>query len=145
MRPASPPSWPCRSSSRRRWKLEANPQKPPNPAKAPWYFLGLQELVAYDAFWGGLGIPGLVVIGLMAIPYVDRHHSGIGRWFAKSRRTACTLWTLYVVAVIVLIIIGTYFRGPNWALVLAGRYAEGSAVGRYLAPRRVVPMPVEHR
>ncbi len=96
-------------------ELEANPQKPPNPAKAPWYFLGLQELVAYDAFWGGLGIPGLVVIGLMAIPYLDRHHSGIGRWFAKSRRTACALWTLYVIAVIVLIIIGTYFRGPNWS------------------------------
>ena len=66
-------------------ELQANPLKPPNPAKAPWYFLGLQELVAYDAFWGGLGIPGLVVIGLMAIPYLDRHHSGIGRWFAKSR------------------------------------------------------------
>jgi len=50
----------------------------------------------------------------MAIPYLDRHHSGIGRWFAKSRRTACALWTLYVVAVVVLIIIGQYFRGPNW-------------------------------
>ena len=37
----------------------ADPTKPPNPAKAPWYFLGLQELVSYDAFWGGLGIPGL--------------------------------------------------------------------------------------
>jgi menaquinol-cytochrome c reductase cytochrome b/c subunit len=96
-------------------ELQANPLHPPNPAKAPWYFLGLQELVAYDAFWGGLGIPGIVVIALMAIPYIDRHHSGIGRWFAKSRRLACTLWTLYVVAVVVLIIIGTFFRGPNWA------------------------------
>jgi quinol-cytochrome oxidoreductase complex cytochrome b subunit len=96
---------------------EANAQHPPNPAKAPWYFLGLQELVAYDAFWGGLGIPGLVVVALMAIPYVDRHHSGIGRWFAKSRRTACILWTLYVVVVIVLIIIGTLFRGQNWAWI----------------------------
>lgn len=96
-------------------ELQANPLKPPNPAKAPWYFLGLQELVAYDAFWGGLGIPGLVVIGLMAIPYLDRHHSGIGRWFAHSRRTACALWTAYVIVVIVLIVIGTFFRGPNWA------------------------------
>lgn len=94
---------------------QANPQHPPNPAKAPWYFLGLQELVAYDAFWGGLGIPGIVVLGLMAIPYVDRNHSGIGRWFAKSRRTACALWTMYVIVVVILIIIGTKFRGPNWA------------------------------
>jgi len=99
-------------------ELPANPQRPPNPAKAPWYFLGLQELVAYDAFWGGLGIPGIVIIALMAIPYLDRNHSGIGRWFAKSRRTACILFTIYVIVVIILIIIGVYFRGPNWAWFL---------------------------
>jgi quinol-cytochrome oxidoreductase complex cytochrome b subunit len=92
----------------------ANPQRPPNPAKAPWYFLGLQELVSYDAFWGGLGIPLLVIVALMAIPYLDRHHSGIGRWFAKSRTTANVLFTIYVIVVIILIIFGTYFRGPNW-------------------------------
>ena len=46
----------------------ANPSKPPNPSKAPWYFLGLQEMVAYDAFWGGVGIPTLIVLGLMADP-----------------------------------------------------------------------------
>ena len=94
---------------------QADATKPPNPAKAPWYFLGLQELVSYDAFWGGLGIPGLVIVGLMAIPYLDRHHSGIGRWFAKSRSTAIFLFTvLFVIPTIALIIIGTYFRGPNW-------------------------------
>jgi menaquinol-cytochrome c reductase cytochrome b/c subunit len=93
----------------------ADPTKPPNPAKAPWYFLGLQELVSYDAFWGGLGIPGMVVIGLMAIPYLDRHHSGIGRWFARSRTTACFLFTvIFVIPTISLILIGVYFRGPNW-------------------------------
>jgi menaquinol-cytochrome c reductase cytochrome b/c subunit len=93
----------------------ADPTKPPNPAKAPWYFLGLQELVSYDAFWGGLGIPGILIITLMAIPYFDRHHSGIGRWFARSRTTACVLWTvLFVIPTIALIIIGVYFRGPNW-------------------------------
>jgi menaquinol-cytochrome c reductase cytochrome b/c subunit len=93
----------------------ADPTKPPNPAKAPWYFLGLQELVSYDAFWGGLGIPGIVILALMAIPYLDRHHSGIGRWFARSRNTANFLFTvLFVIPTIVLIIIGTDFRGPNW-------------------------------
>jgi quinol-cytochrome oxidoreductase complex cytochrome b subunit len=92
----------------------ANPQSPPNPSKAPWYFLGLQELVSYDAFWGGLGIPTLLIVALMAIPYLDRHHSGIGRWFAKSRSTACTLFTMYIVVVIILILIGTLCRGPNW-------------------------------
>jgi len=93
----------------------ADPTKPPNPAKAPWYFLGLQELVSYDAFWGGLGIPGILILALMAIPYLDRHHSGIGRWFAKSRNTANFLWTvLFVIPTIALIVIGVYFRGPNW-------------------------------
>ncbi len=96
----------------------ADPTKPPNPAKAPWYFLGLQELVSYDAFWGGLGIPGILILVLMAIPYLDRHHSGIGRWFAKSRNTANFLWTvLFVIPTIALIIIGVYFRGPNWLFV----------------------------
>ena len=94
---------------------QADPAKPPNPAKAPWYFLGLQELVSYDAFWGGLGIPGILILSLMAIPYLDRHHSGIGRWFAPSRRTACFMFTvLFVIPTVSLIIIGTYFRGPNW-------------------------------
>lgn len=93
----------------------ADPTKPPNPAKAPWYFLGLQELVSYDAFWGGLGIPGILIIALIFIPYLDRHHSGIGRWFARSRSTACFLWTvLFIIPTITLIIIGVYFRGPNW-------------------------------
>ena len=100
----------------------SDPTKPPNPAKAPWYFLGLQEMVSYDAFWGGIGIPGLLILALMwRIPYFDRHHSGIGRWFAPSRRTACVLFTLlFVIPSIVLIIIGTYFRGPNWDLTRRG-------------------------
>ncbi|SCA64249.1 Uncharacterized protein SCG7086_DA_00040, partial [Chlamydiales bacterium SCGC AG-110-P3] len=50
----------------------SNPTKPPNPSKAPWYFLGLQEMVAFSAFWGGVGIPGLIVLGLAVIPYFDR-------------------------------------------------------------------------
>lgn len=63
----------------------ANPAVPENPAKAPWYFLGLQELVSYSAFSGGILIPSLVVIGLMAIPYLDRETEGNGLWFAGAR------------------------------------------------------------
>jgi len=66
-------------------KEMANPLVPENPAKAPWYFLGLQELVSYSAFSGGILIPSIVVIGLMLIPYLDREREGSGRWFAGPR------------------------------------------------------------
>jgi quinol-cytochrome oxidoreductase complex cytochrome b subunit len=59
----------------------ANPLVPENPAKAPWYFLGLQELVAFSAFMGGIGIPTIVLVGLGLIPYLDREHAGTGVWF----------------------------------------------------------------
>jgi quinol-cytochrome oxidoreductase complex cytochrome b subunit len=59
----------------------ANPAVPENPAKAPWYFLGLQELVSYSAFMGGIGIPMIVIAGLLLIPYLDRETEGTGEWF----------------------------------------------------------------
>jgi quinol-cytochrome oxidoreductase complex cytochrome b subunit len=59
----------------------ANPSVPENPAKAPWYFLGLQELVAYSAFMGGVGIPSIVLLGLGLIPFIDREEQGTGKWF----------------------------------------------------------------
>lgn len=59
----------------------ANPLVPENPAKAPWYFLGLQELVAFSAFMGGVGIPMIVLVGLGLIPYLDREEAGTGEWF----------------------------------------------------------------
>jgi hypothetical protein len=61
----------------------ANPQVTPNPAKAPWYFLGLQELVGYSALMGGIIIPAAVVIGLGLIPFMDREQAGIGKWFTN--------------------------------------------------------------
>ncbi|MBI4903719.1 MAG: cytochrome b N-terminal domain-containing protein [Acidobacteria bacterium] len=91
-----------------------NAMHPPNPAKAPWYFLGLQELVSYSAFWGGVGIPGLEVLILMLVPYLDRGSGGIGKWFAKERLMANTLFLTFTFLNIFLIIIGTLFRGPNW-------------------------------
>lgn len=164
-------------------KEVANPLVPENPAKAPWYFLGLQELVAFSAFMGGIGIPTIVLIGLGLIPYLDREQTGTGVWcggpggwplvrnsiafgfgcallveslvirygwlrewfpdipqlvitavnpgtlltavyaayslwlvkrFDSARAGALGLFTCFLCGFIVLTIIGTYFRGPNW-------------------------------
>lgn len=94
-----------------------NIMHPPNPAKAPWYFLGLQELVSYSAFWGGVGIPTIEVLILLIAPYLDRSTKGIGQWFSKDRLLANTLFMTFVVVNIILIIIGTFFRGPNWEFI----------------------------
>ncbi len=94
-----------------------NAMHPPNPAKAPWYFLGLQEMVSYSAFWGGIGIPGIMVGLLLAVPYLDRTTHGVGKWFAKERLLANTLFLSLVAMNVIFIIIGTFFRGPNWAFV----------------------------
>jgi len=93
----------------------ADPTRTPNPAKAPWYFLGLQELVHYSAFVGGVLVPTLVVVALVALPYLDRHPRGVGRWFAPERRIANAVFTSLVAVATVLTIIGTFFRGPYWA------------------------------
>jgi quinol-cytochrome oxidoreductase complex cytochrome b subunit len=161
----------------------ANPLVPENPAKAPWYFLGLQELVAFSAFMGGIGIPTIVLIGLGLIPYLDRETTGTGEWFGgpggrrlvigsiafgfasaliieslvirfgwlrewfpaipqlvitainpgtvltaayaayslwmvrrynSSRAGALALFTCFLCGFVVLTVVGTYFRGPNW-------------------------------
>lgn len=161
----------------------ANPAVPENPAKAPWYFLGLQEMVAFSAFMGGIGIPSIVIIGLGLIPFLDREEAGTGEWFGgaggwplvkqamavgfgasilieafvirfgwlrewfpsvpqlvitcinpgtvltliyalysvwlvrrynSTRAGALGLFTVFLCGFIVLTIIGTYFRGPNW-------------------------------
>jgi quinol-cytochrome oxidoreductase complex cytochrome b subunit len=95
----------------------ADPTHPPNPSKAPWYFLGLQEMVSYSAFWGGVGIPGIMVALLLLLPYLDRGSRGTGVWFSRHRALAISLFLFFVLANLVLMVIGTFFRGPNWALV----------------------------
>ena len=72
----------------------ANPAVPENPAKAPWYFLGLQELVSYSAFAGGILIPTIVVLGLMAVPYLDRETQHTGKWFGGPQGRRVTLWSV---------------------------------------------------
>jgi hypothetical protein len=74
----------------------ANPLVPENPAKAPWYFLGLQELVAYSAFMGGIGIPAIVLLGLGLIPYLDREKDGTGEWFGGQGGKKVVLQALLV-------------------------------------------------
>jgi quinol-cytochrome oxidoreductase complex cytochrome b subunit len=94
-----------------------NVMHPPNPAKAPWYFLGLQEQVSYSAFWGGIGIPGIELLLLILLPYFDRGKAGVGRWFARERILANSVFLLFVIINIILIVIGTFFRGANWQFV----------------------------
>ncbi len=94
-----------------------NVMHPPNPAKAPWYFLGLQEMVSYSAFWGGIGIPGLMAAMLLIVPYIDRGTRGAGRWFARERLLANTIFLTLVTLNVIFILIGTFFRGPNWTFV----------------------------
>jgi quinol-cytochrome oxidoreductase complex cytochrome b subunit len=161
----------------------ANPAVPENPAKAPWYFLGLQELVSYSAFMGGIGIPAIVLVGLALIPYLDRESEGTGEWlggragrrvvlqatcvglgaaflveafairfgwlrewvptvpqlaitlfnpgtvlaaiyaaysiwlvrrYDSTRTGALGLFTCFLCGFVLLTVIGTFFRGPNW-------------------------------
>ena len=94
-----------------------NVMHPPNPAKAPWYFLGLQEQVSYSAFWGGIGVPGIELLLLLLLPYIDRGKEGVGRWFARERVLANSIFLLFVIVNISLIVIGTFFRGANWQFV----------------------------
>jgi quinol-cytochrome oxidoreductase complex cytochrome b subunit len=94
----------------------ANALHSTNPAKAPWYFVGIQELVSYSAFLGGIVAPAVIVLSLLLLPYLDRNPKGTGVWFSPDRRVATFLFTIFVVAMVVLILIGQFVRGPNWGL-----------------------------
>ena len=81
---------------------EANPAVPENPAKAPWYFLGLQELVSYSAFMGGVALPGIVVLGLMLVPYLDRDPEDCGVWFSGREGRRITIQSALFTTIIVI-------------------------------------------
>jgi quinol-cytochrome oxidoreductase complex cytochrome b subunit len=95
----------------------ANPTVPENPAKAPWYFLGLQELVSYSAFTGGIGIPAIAVLGLMLVPFLDREEEDVGVWFSGPRgRRVCLATTAFTLAVVIGMLAFTVRSGwlRNW-------------------------------
>ena len=94
----------------------ANPMVSPNPSKAPWYFLGLQEMLVYfDPWIAGVLLPTFIILGLCAIPYIDRDPSTSGFYSFKARKPVIVtylfgFWILWIL----LIIMGTFLRGPNW-------------------------------
>jgi quinol-cytochrome oxidoreductase complex cytochrome b subunit len=94
----------------------ANPTVTPNPSKAPWYFTGLQELLVYfDPWIAGVVLPTLIMVGLMAIPFLDPDkQKGVGRYGFKERPFAMTYFLFGVGMWFSLIFIGSFLRGPNW-------------------------------
>lgn len=95
----------------------ANPFHPPNPAKAPWYFVGFQEMVSHSAVWGGIVVPGLLTLFLVLAPFLDRSTSPGGRWFSRDRMAWNLAFLLAALSQIGFILIGRYFRGENWVLL----------------------------
>ena len=94
----------------------ATSAKAPNPSKAPWYFLGLQEmLVYYDPWMAGVVLPTFIVVGLIALPYIDFNQKGNGYFTFAQRKFAITTFLFgFVVLWCTLIVLGTFLRGPNW-------------------------------
>ncbi|MCH2124636.1 MAG: hypothetical protein MK165_07585 [Pirellulaceae bacterium] len=94
----------------------ASSVKTPNPSKAPWYFLGLQEmLVYYDPWMAGVVLPSVVVFGLMAIPFMDFNPKGNGYYTIDDRKFAYLMFQFgFLVLWVTLIVMGTFMRGPNW-------------------------------
>ena len=94
----------------------SDPTLTPNPAKAPWYFLGLQEMLVYfDPWIAGVVFPTLIIIGLMAIPYIDFNPKGNGYYTLKERKFAMLTFCFgFHILWILLIIVGVFMRGPGW-------------------------------
>ncbi len=93
----------------------ANPNLTMNPSKAPWYFLGLQEMLVYfDPWIAGVVMPSLMMVGLMVFPYVDSNPLGNGYYTYKQRRFALWMFGFGWVTWLALIFIGTFIRGPGW-------------------------------
>jgi hypothetical protein len=108
----------------------ASAVKTPNPSKAPWYFLGLQEmLVYYDPWMAGVVLPSMIVAGLMAIPYIDFNKKGNGYYTINERKFAYLTFQFgFLVLWVTLIIMGTFLRGPNWNFFGFYEYWDSHAV-----------------
>ena len=93
----------------------ANPNHTMNPAKAPWYFLGLQEMLVYfDPWFAGVVLPTLIIVGLMVFPYIDANPLGVGYYTIRQRKVAIWGFGLGFFLWIALVVIGTFIRGPGW-------------------------------
>ncbi|HYY68696.1 MAG TPA: hypothetical protein VE734_03105 [Terriglobales bacterium] len=94
----------------------SNPNVTMNPAKAPWYFLGLQEMLVYfDPWIAGVVMPTLIIMGLMIIPYIDTNPLGAGYYTVKQRKFAIATFCFgFLLLWVAMIIIGTFIRGPGW-------------------------------
>ena len=102
----------------------ANPTKTPNPSKAPWYFLGLQDILVYfDPWFAGVVAPVLIIVGLMLIPYLDINPKGNGYYTYHERKVAIWVYSFgFLVLWIALIIMGVFLRGPGWNLFMPWQY-----------------------
>jgi hypothetical protein len=107
----------------------ANPNLTMNPSKAPWYFLGLQEMLVYfDPWIAGVVMPSIIMVGLMVFPYVDSNPLGNGYYTLRQRRFALWMFCGGFLMWIVLIVIGTFIRGPGWIWFWPGQTWDHNAV-----------------
>ncbi len=107
----------------------ANPNLTMNPSKAPWYFLGLQEMLVYfDPWIAGVVMPSLIMVGLMVFPYVDSNPLGNGYYTIKQRRLAVWMFGAGFLQWVLLIVIGTFIRGPGWIWFWPGQTWDHNAV-----------------
>jgi len=97
----------------------ANPGISENPSKAPWYFIGLQELLVYfDPWIAGVMIPGIAIIGLIIIPYIDTNPKGVAEYSFSLRKFAVINFIFGFSMWLILTLIGYFLRGPNWQLYM---------------------------
>ena len=94
----------------------ASAAKTPNPSKAPWYFLGLQEMLVYfDPWMAGVVLPSMILVGLMAVPYIDFNKLGNGYYTFNERKFAVSTFLFgFLPLWVAMIVLGTFLRGPNW-------------------------------
>ncbi|MBI5410103.1 MAG: hypothetical protein HZA14_12115 [Nitrospirae bacterium] len=97
----------------------ASPARSENPSKAPWYFVGLQELLVYfDPWIAGVMIPSIIVFCLMMIPYVDCNSKGSGEYSFSLRKFAVINFIFGFLMWLTLLFVGFFLRGPSWQLYL---------------------------
>jgi hypothetical protein len=107
----------------------SNPNLTMNPSKAPWYFLGLQEMLVYfDPWIAGVIMPTIILIGLMVFPYLDSNPLGSGYYTWKQRKIAVGSFLVGFAMWVALIIIGTFMRGPGWVWFWPGQKWDHNVV-----------------